>query len=101
MEPNGHPDLVHIGRILRERMDRTLDAEMEAARAAARRSRTLRDLLLTIEDRRSRVSLTTVDGSTHIGVIGAVGTDHLDIARDGRSRTIVLAHVVGVEEDPR
>ena len=99
MEPNGHPDLVHIGRILRERMDRTLDAEMEATRAAARRSRSVRDLLLTAEDRRDRVEVTTTDGSTQVGVITAVGVDHLEISCDGRVRLILLSQVVGIEVD--
>jgi len=97
LEPNGHPDLVHIGRILRERMDRTLDAEMEAARAAARRSRTVRDVLLTAEDRGNRVFVTSADGATHAGVITAVGPDHLEITHDGRRRLVLLAHVVGIE----
>lgn len=99
MESNGHPDLVHIGRILRERMDRTLDAEMEAARAAARRGRTIRDVLLSAEDRGERVNLVSADGSTYVGVITAVGADHIEIARDGRPRLVVLAHVISVEVD--
>ncbi|HLA66500.1 MAG TPA: hypothetical protein VJP05_03305 [Acidimicrobiia bacterium] len=99
MESNGHPDLVHIGRVLRERMDRTLDAEMEAARAAARRSRTTRDMLLAAEDRGDRVHLLSDDGSTHVGTITAVGADHLEITRDGTARIVVLSHLVSVEVD--
>jgi len=99
VESNGHPDLVHIGRVLRERMDRTLDAEMEAARAAARRSRTTRDLLLAAEDRRDRVHISGADGSTHTGTISAVGADHVELIRDGKSRIVQLCHVVSVELD--
>lgn len=99
MESNGHPDLVHIGRVLRERMDRTLEAEMEAARAAARRSRSTRDLLLAAEDRRARVHLTSDDGSTHVGVVTAVGADHVELTRDHQLRVVQLAHVVSVELD--
>ena len=98
MESNGHPDLVRIGRVLRERMDRTLEAEMEAARAAARRTRALRDVLLAIEDRSSRVLITAVDGSLHAGVITAVGSDHLEVASPAGRRVLALTHVVAVEE---
>lgn len=99
MEPNGHPDLVHIGRVLRERMDRTLDAEMEAARSAARRSRTTRDLLLAAEDRGNRVRITSIDGATHVGVVTAVGVDHVQITRDGRDRIVLVTHLVSLEAD--
>lgn len=98
MESNGHPDLVRIGRVLRERMDRTLEAEMEAARAAARRTRALRDVLIAIEDRGSRVLLTAVDGSLHAGIITAVGSDHLEVSNAAGHRILALVHVVAVEE---
>jgi len=98
VEPNGHPDLVHIGRLLRERMDRTLEAEMEAARAAARRTRALRDVLLAIEDRGSRVVLSATDGSIHSGVITAVGADHIEVSNASGQRVISLTHLVSVEE---
>lgn len=90
-----HPDLVALGRVLRDRMDRTLDAEMEAARAAARRRRTLRDVALEAEDRRSEVLVTTTDGAVHHGVIRAVGADYLDLD-DGGSIAVVLDHVVSL-----
>jgi hypothetical protein len=99
VEPNGHPDLVHLGRVLRERMDRTLDAEMEAARSAARRSRTVRDRLLAAEDRGDRVQVSTADGVTQAGTVSAVGADHLELTRDGRSRIVVIGHVVSFEVD--
>ena len=98
METNGHPDLVHIGRLLRERMDRTLEAEMEAARAAARRTRALRDVLLTIEDRGSRVVVSADDGAIHSGTVTAVGADHLELSHTAGRRIIALQHVVSVEE---
>jgi hypothetical protein len=98
VESNGHPDLTHIGRILRERMDRTLEAEMEAARAAARRTRALRDVLLEIEDRRSGVVVSAADGSVHSGVVTAVGTDHLELSTSGGRRVLALPHIIAVEE---
>ena len=80
-------------------MDRTLEAEMEAARAAARRSRTLRELLLTLEDSGGSVSITSVDGSHHGGTVTAVGSDHVAIAIAGRERVIALEHLVSVETE--
>jgi hypothetical protein len=98
VESSGHPDLVHIGRVLRERMDRTLEAEMVAARAAARRTRAMRDILLAIEDRGTRVLLSAADGSTHAGVITAVGKDHVELAHAARRRLLSLRHIVSLEE---
>lgn len=97
MEASGHPDLVHIGRVLRDRMDRTLEAEMEAARTAARRTRTLRDLLLTAEDGAFPISLTASDGSLHAGVVAAVGSDHVEIRTMSSHRVVALGHVVSLE----
>jgi hypothetical protein len=99
VETNGHPDLVHIGRMLRERMDQTLEAEMEAARAAARRTRALRDALLTIEDRGSRVLISAADGSLHHGIVTAVGSDHVEVSNPSGQRLVALAHIVSVEEE--
>ena len=97
MEASGHPDLIHIGRMLRDRMDRTLEAEMEAARAAARRTRTLRDLLLAAEDAASRIYLTASDGSLRSGVVSAVGADHVEITASGVHHIVAIEHVVTVE----
>jgi hypothetical protein len=98
VESNGHPDLVSIGRVLRERMDRTLEAEMEAARAAARRTRALRDVLIGAEDRGSNVLLGATDGSAHTGVITAVGVDHVEISSNSGCRILALTHLVSLEE---
>lgn len=81
-------------------MDRTLEAEMEAARAAARRTRTLRDLLLAAEDSAARVFLTTSDGSLHTGSVSAVGVDHVEISTSGAPHVIAIGHVVAVEVRP-
>lgn len=97
MDVSGHPDLVHIGRLLRDRMDRTLEAEMEAARAAARRNRTLREILLAAEDATDRVCLTSSDGAAHHGTITAVGSDHVELTSGPASRILSLAHLVAVE----
>jgi len=77
MDPFDHPDLVHLGRRLRNRLDDTLDAEQYAARAAARRRRSLRDRLLDAEDRTEQVVVSTTDGHVYRGVVDAVGVDHV------------------------
>ncbi len=78
-------------------MDRTLDSEMEAARAAARRRRSLRDRLLMAEDAAEIVVVTTVDGSVHAGRIRSVGSDHVDLDMAGRSRILPLQHITSIE----
>ena len=97
MDPIGHPDLVRLGRTLRNRLDDTLDAEQAAARAVARRRRTLRDRLLDSEDRREHVVLTTADGHIHRGVVDAVGVDHVLLIDDTAERFVATAHIVTVE----
>lgn len=98
METNGHPDLIRLGRSLRERMDRTLEAEMEAARSAALRTRTMRDLLLDAEDRRSFVRVTSSGGDVHAGTVIAVGADHVEIGHPDGSVVVAVCHVVAIEE---
>jgi hypothetical protein len=79
-------------------MDRTLEAEMEAARAAARRMRALRDVLIAAEDRGSNVLLGAADGSVHSGTITAVGADHIEISNHSGCRILALTHLVSLEE---
>ena len=97
MDPMGHPDLVRLGRSLRNRLDDTLDAEQAAARAAARRRRTLRDRLLDSEDRTEHVVLTTSDGQIHRGVVEAVGVDHVVVIDGPTERYIAINHIITVE----
>ena len=97
MEANAHPDLVHIGRLLRDRMDRTLEADMQAARSAARRTRTMRDLLLTAEDRSGKLFATTTDGALHSGVVLAVGSDHIELSGSNAPRIVALSQIVSFE----
>jgi hypothetical protein len=35
----------------------------------------------------------------HTGTISAVGADHVELIRDGKSRIVQLCHVVSVELD--
>ncbi len=96
LDPLRHPDLQRLGRELRRQMDDTLDAELNAARAAARRRLTLRDALLTAEDRREEVAVSATDGQVYRGNVIAVGTDHCEL-EDGRvTRLIAIDHIVMV-----
>jgi len=97
VDPFGHPDLEHLGRTLRTRLDETLDAEQAAARSAARRRKTLRDVCLDAEDRTADIVLATVDGHVTRGLVTAVGVDHVVVVDAGLERFVALAHVVTVE----
>jgi len=81
-------------------MDETLDAEQSAARSAARRRRTLRDLFLDLEDRAGRALVWADDGRCYRGTVLAVGVDHAELAGDEGRRVIAFAHVVALEVAP-
>ena len=95
LDPQHHPDLRRLGRELRRQMEDTLDAELHAARAAARRRRTVRDVLLAAEDRREVVLVTTLDGERYRGTVIAVGADHIEL-HDGEIRRVVAADTIAV-----
>jgi hypothetical protein len=98
-DPLRHPDLVHLGRSLRDQLDETLDAEQHAALAAARRRRTLRDMLLTAEDRGDSARISCVDGQLYRGTVHVVGADHV-VLRDGTAeRTVALTYIVALDLD--
>ncbi len=97
-DPLRHPDLVRLGRRMRDHLDETLDAEQHAARAAALRRRTVRDVLLDAEDRGREAILSCADGEIYRGPVAAVGADHVTLAGDGSTqRFVVIAHIVSVE----
>lgn len=73
---------------------------MEAARSAARRLRSLRDVLLAAEDRGDTVRISGVDGALHTGSVEAVGADHVELAHDASRRIVALCHIVSVEVVP-
>jgi len=81
-------------------MDRTLDAEMEAARAAARRRLSVRDILLNAEDRSAVLVISTIDGSVHRGIVDAVGSDHVELIHSGACIAVAIQHVTVIEERP-
>ncbi len=97
-DPLRHPDLARLGRVLRDQLDDTLDAEQHAARAAARRRRSIRDVLLEAEDREAGARVSCTDGQLYRGTVAAVGTDHVVLASDdGGRRLVALTHIVTVE----
>lgn len=96
-DPLRHPDLARMGRRLRAQLDGVLEAEQDAARAVQRRRRTLRDILLEAEDRRSVAVVTAGDGLHFRGEVVAVGADHVVLADEGRERCVALDHVISVE----
>lgn len=97
MDPFQHPDLARVGRSLRSKLDETLDAEQEAARASAQRRMSLRDRLIVAEDRGDIVVLSTSEGHMARGIVDAVGVDHV-VVRDGsQARWVSIPHIVSVE----
>ncbi|NQV06297.1 hypothetical protein HQ535_07085 [bacterium] len=96
MDPLGHPDLIAVGRRLRQRMDETLEAEQHAARAAAMRRRTIRDLLLEAADREASASV-LAGTEWCAGSVEVVGADHAILTAGGRSRVVALAHLAVIE----
>jgi hypothetical protein len=97
MDPFGHPDLQHLGRSMRDQLDETLDAEQQAALAAARRRMSLRDRLLESEDRAERVLISTADGHIYNGTVEAVGIDHVVVVEGQTNRYVAIAHIVALE----
>lgn len=73
-----HPDLIEIDRHIRTHLDRVLQAEQVAAELARRRSATIRDRLIDLEERGDTVVLTVADDEA-AGVVDSVGADHIDL----------------------
>ena len=90
-----HPDLVEIDRHIRSHLDRVLRAEQEAAELARRRSATLRDRLINLEERGDSVVLTVSAGEV-AGVIDSVGADHADVITSGGVMMLPLSAISGI-----
>ncbi len=97
VDPLHHPDLARLGRRLRSQLDDTLEAEQHAARAAALRRRSLRDILLEAEDRAAAAVITCSNGELYRGIVVAVGADHVSVRTEHATTALMLAHIVGVE----
>ena len=74
-----HPDLVDLGRRLQRRLEDVLEAEHRAAAVEMRRTSTLRDRLIEIEDRESPVVVWTVGGGRFEGRRLTMAGDHVEI----------------------
>lgn len=90
-----HPDLVEIDRQIRYHLNRVLRAEQEAADLARRRSATLRDRLIELEDQCDTVAIAHCDGET-AGVIDCVGGDHIEVVTASGRVLFPLSSIVAV-----
>ncbi|MEX1004602.1 MAG: hypothetical protein WEB55_07475 [Acidimicrobiia bacterium] len=90
-----HPDLIEIDRHIRTHLDRVLRAEQEAADLSRRRSATVRDRLIDLEERSEAVVVTHREGEI-AGVIESVGADHFDLVSTRGSVIIPISVVSGL-----
>ncbi|MEX2424434.1 MAG: hypothetical protein WD990_10685 [Acidimicrobiia bacterium] len=90
-----HPDLIEIDRHIRTHLDRVLRAEQEAADLSRRRSATVRDRLIDLEERSEAVVVTHREGEI-AGVIESVGADHFDLVSARGSVIIPISVVSGL-----
>lgn len=90
-----HPDLVEIDRHIRNHLDRVLRAEQEAADLTRRRSATMRDRMIDLEERAESV-VVVHHGGESAGVVENVGADHFDLASASGSVTLALGSVTAV-----
>lgn len=94
MNPD-HPDLIEIDRHIRHHLDRVLRAEQEAADLSRRRSASLRDRLIDLEERREAVVVAHTAGET-AGVVENVGADHVDVVSAAGSVLLPIAAIRGI-----
>ena len=97
MDALRHPDLVALGHRLRRSFDRAAAAELEVARIAHARTRTLRDLLVEWEDAGHRIGVSTRSADHESGAIDAVGTDHLALRVGNRIVVLPLHAITSIE----
>lgn len=90
-----HPDLIEIDRHIRTHLDRVLRAEQEAADLSRRRSATIRDRLIDLEERSEAVVVSHREGEI-AGVVESVGADHFDLVSAHGSVIIAIAVVSGL-----
>jgi hypothetical protein len=77
MDSLRHPDLVEISTKMQRTLDAALQAEQAAANVAQRRQRSVREVALELEDRASKVRISTAGQRWPAGIIVGVGLDHL------------------------
>ncbi len=90
-----HPDLIEIDRHIRTHLDRVLRAEQEAADLSRRRSATIRDRLIDLEERCETVVVSHREGEI-AGVVESVGADHFDLVSAHGSVIIPITVVSGL-----
>ena len=90
-----HPDLIEIDRHIRTHLGRVLRAEQEAADLIRRRSATIRDRLIDLEERGESVVVSHREGEI-AGVVESVGADHFDLVSARGCVIIAIAVVSGI-----
>lgn len=91
-----HPDLVAIDRMVSDRFDRVLRAEQEAAAVTRRRTASLRDLLIELEELDVDVVI-HLEGAAPRGRVHSVGSDNLRLVTlEGTTLIVSLAAVAWV-----
>lgn len=89
-----HPDLIDVARRLRRRFDAVLEAEREAAEVIARRTTSLRERLIEVEDRLAEAVVLTTTGSVFEAMSLTVASDHVELRTRSGS---VLVTFEGIE----
>ncbi len=92
-----HPDLVEVSVRMHSAFTSALEAEQIAAEVAHRRQRSLRDVLLELEDRQLPVRVTTASRRWPAGRIAGVGKDHLLLALGGAPTLVCIDAIESVE----
>jgi hypothetical protein len=92
-----HPDLADLSQRLQRRLDAVLEAEHRAAAVAARRTSTLRDRLLEVEDRATPVVVWTVGGRRFEGGLLMAGGDHVAVVTASGTTLIATSFIEAVE----
>jgi hypothetical protein len=93
-----HPDLIDLDRRLGSRLERILAAEHEAAATIARRSTTLHERLIELEDQEASVRVSCDGGIERTGRLVVVGAEHIELRTDRWARSLIpLASILMVE----
>ena len=100
MDPLRHPDLIEVGRRLRDTFDRAAAAELETIRVAHARARGLRELLIEWEDEGRRVQVAVGAATLEPMTIHGVGIDHLLLRAGDRIVALPYEGLTSIEACP-
>ena len=97
MDPLRHPDLLEVGRRLRDVFDRAAAAELETIRVAHARTRGLRDLLIEWEDAQRPIRVTVGTERLEPMPIHGVGMDHVLLRGRGSAIALPFEAIAAIE----